>query len=169
MFDFTRPAYSVSRCQYGVAEYNGCMIEITKNSIDCQRVLDSVFDDNCGANLLFTGTTRRVTGELQTEFLVYECYEEMALKEMATLCEQAKSKWPVKKVAAVHRIGQVDVGEISIAMAVSGPHRKETFAAGEWLIDELKKKVPIWKQENGVDGGREWVHPGVPSKEAETP
>lgn len=137
------------------------MIQITSNPIDCSSVLSAVYDEDCGANLLFTGTTRRTTGEMKTEFLVYECYEEMAVKEIQSLCDQAKSKWPVKKIAVAHRIGQVDVGEVSIAMAVSGPHRKETFAAGEWLIDELKKKVPIWKQENGTDGSKEWVHPGV--------
>ncbi len=144
------------------------MIQITANSIDCQSVLNAVYDENCGANLLFTGTTRRVTGEFETEFLVYECYEEMAIKEMQALCDQAMTRWPIKHVAAMHRIGQVDVGQVSIALAVSGPHRKETFAAGEWLIDELKRKVPVWKQEHGVDGASEWVHPGVSSKGAET-
>lgn len=140
------------------------MIQITSNAIDFQNILASVNDDDCGANLLFTGTTRRTTGEQKTDFLVYECYEEMAVKEIQTLCDLAKSKWPVKKISVAHRIGKVDVGEISIALAIAGPHRKETFAAGEWLIDELKKKVPIWKQENGTDGSKEWVHPGVKSE-----
>ena len=102
-----------------------------------------------------------MTGEVETRFLVYEGYNEMAIKEMTKLADEAKSKWPIRGVAIVHRIGKVDIGQASIAIAVSGPHRGETFAAGEWLIDELKKKVPIWKQENGVDGSTEWVHPGI--------
>lgn len=137
------------------------MIKIVEQPIDCQQVLNSVYRDNCGANLLFTGTTRQMTGDLETEFLVYECYNDMAIKEMTDLASQAKSKWPIEGVAIVHRIGRVDIGQASIAIAVSGPHRGETFVAGEWLIDELKKKVPIWKQENGVDGLKQWVHPGV--------
>jgi len=137
------------------------MIEIVETLIDYQKVLESVFRDDCGANLLFTGTTRNLTGAVETKFLVYECYNEMAIKEMEALAAEVKTKWPIKAVSIVHRIGTVDVGQASIAIAVSGPHRKETFAAGEWLIDQLKKKVPIWKQENGVDGSKEWVHPGL--------
>lgn len=141
------------------------MIEIVDSTIDCHRILQSVYHEDCGANLLFTGTTRRNTGDLQTEFLVYECYQEMALKEMDSLCQLAREKWPVRSISVVHRIGKVSVGEVSIAVAVSGPHRGETFSAGEWLIDELKKKVPIWKQENGVDGSNQWVHPGLENQD----
>lgn len=144
------------------------MIEITENSIDCQKVLQSVFDENCGANLLFTGTTRKMTGELETQFLHYECYQDMAVKEMKSMCDEARSRWPVQKISVVHRVGRVEIGEASIVMAVSGAHRKETFAAGQWLIDELKRKVPIWKQENGRDGSKEWVHPGVESKKVQS-
>ena len=137
------------------------MIKIVEHPIDCQQVLESVISDNCGANLLFTGTTRRMTGDVETSFLVYECYNDMAIKEMTSLAEEAKSKWPIQSVSIVHRIGKVDIGQASIAIAVSGPHRGETFAAGQWLIDTLKKKVPIWKQENSTDGSTEWVQPGV--------
>jgi molybdopterin synthase catalytic subunit len=145
------------------------MIQITDQPIDCEAVLKTVYDADCGANLLFTGTTRRMTGEQETKFLVYQCYQEMAIKEMESLAAAAKTKWPIKQVAVVHRTGKVEIGEASIAIAVSGPHRKETFAAGEWLIDELKKKVPIWKQENGVDGNQQWVHPNAEAKGVETP
>ena len=144
------------------------MIKIVENPIDCSEVLQSVYRDDCGANLLFTGTTRNITGDTETKYLIYDCYQEMAISEMNSLCDQAKAKWPVKEISVVHRMGRVDIGEVSIAVAISGQHRGETFSAGQWIIDELKKKVPIWKQENGVDGSKKWVHPGVDLSKAKS-
>ncbi len=135
------------------------MIQIVEEKIDSQNVLDSVSHESCGANVLFVGTTRKMTGLRETTELNYECYQAMALKTMQELHDEVLEKWPVKLVSIIHRVGKVDVGEASIAVAVSGPHRIETFEAASWLIDTLKKRVPIWKKEAWADGGQEWVHP----------
>ena len=92
--------------------------------------------------------------------LDYEGYPQMAEAELAKLESQARSRWPIDRVAIVHRLGRLELGEISVAIAVSCPHRKQAFEAGQFLIDELKVSVPIWKQENWDDGTTEWVHPG---------
>ena len=135
------------------------MIEIVDNPIDTVAVLATVSSDLSGANVLFVGTTRRMTGDKETVQLSYECYNEMAFKQMERLRDEAKSKWPVQACSIVHRVGEVTIGEASIAVAVSSPHRKDAFDAASWLVDQLKKQVPIWKREHWKDGTEEWVHP----------
>ena len=135
------------------------MIEIVQDKIDSQAVLQTVYDELCGANLLFVGTTRKLTDGRETARLFYDSYEAMALKEIEKLVAMAKTKFEIANVSVVHRVGTVEIGEASIAIAVSSPHRRAAFEAGEWLIDTLKKQVPIWKQENWQDGSTEWVHP----------
>jgi molybdopterin synthase catalytic subunit len=78
---------------------------------------------------------------------------------MGELIDAAKEKWPIDKVGIVHRLGHLELGDISVALAVSCPHRQQAFEAGKFLIDELKVLVPIWKKENWADGSTEWVHP----------
>jgi molybdopterin synthase catalytic subunit len=138
------------------------MIEITEDSIDTDQVLKSVQSSQAGASVLFVGTTRQYTGGKETLRLDYDCYQEMALKKMESLREQAMAKWPIEECSIVHRIGTVELGESSIAVAVSTPHRADSFEAAQWLVDTLKKEVPIWKREHWADGSREWVHPDQP-------
>jgi molybdopterin synthase catalytic subunit len=121
--------------------------------------LASVQDDDCGANVLFTGTTRRMTGDQETTRLAYECYRPMALAKIESLLQIAKSRWPIAKASVVHRAGVVEVGQVSIAVAVACPHRAAAFESAAWLLERLKHEVPIWKQENWADGRQEWVHP----------
>lgn len=135
------------------------MIEITQHPIDTDQVLKSVHSDSAGATVLFVGTTRQFTHGKETLKLEYECYEAMALKKMKELHDQAKQRWPIESCAIVHRIGSVGIGESSIAVAVSTPHRTDSFNAAQWLVDSLKALVPIWKQEHWSDGSQEWVHP----------
>ena len=137
------------------------MILIIETKIDADSVLQSVANDNAGANLLFLGTTRRWTGDVETTKLNYECYTRMAEKEMEQLCEQACERWQLQAISVVHRVGIVSVGEASLAVAISSAHRVAAFEAGSWLIDEIKKVVPIWKQEIDREGKTEWVHPGT--------
>ena len=137
------------------------MITITSGPIDSAEVLQSVQSPLAGAAVMFVGTTREVTGDRRTESLDYEAYGDMAEKKMADLEAQARLRWPLTGCAIVHRVGRVAVGEASVAIAVSSPHREEAFAAGKWLIDTLKQTVPIWKKENWADGGSQWVHPGL--------
>lgn len=135
------------------------MIQITREPIDSNAVLAAVSDPDCGANLLFLGTTRRWTGDVETLELNYEYYEGMAEKELQKLCDEATRRWNLRGLCVVHRIGTVPVGQASVAVAVSSPHRADGFAAAEWLIDTLKQVVPIWKQEVSRSGDTSWVHP----------
>lgn len=137
------------------------MIELTHDPIDTAAILQVVQSPQCGAVVLFLGTVREFTKGKQTVALDYDGYPEMALAQMQKLADQAREQWPVEHVAIVHRLGHLELGDISVAVAVSCPHRAETFAAGKWLIDTLKETVPIWKKENWHDGSTEWVHPGT--------
>ncbi len=139
------------------------MILITDKTIDTSKVLNSVKSNLAGASVLFVGTTRQFTGDKETIQLEYECYESMAVEKIQQLVDIAESKWNIEQCSVVHRIGVVELGEASIAVAVSTGHRKESFEAAAWLVDELKIQVPIWKKEFWADGKTEWVHPnGVP-------
>ena len=140
------------------------MIELTDKTIDTTRLLAAVTDPHCGAEVLFVGTTRQWTqsaehGKLETDYLSYEAYEEMAVSQIQALGEEACRRWPVQKFAVVHRLGRVEPEEASVAVAVSTPHRSEAFEAAKWLMDSIKHEVPIWKQEHYVQNGSEWIHP----------
>ncbi|MEC9091258.1 MAG: molybdenum cofactor biosynthesis protein MoaE [Planctomycetota bacterium] len=135
------------------------MIEIVNSKIDSNDLLTKVSTNRTGAVVLFQGNTREFTAGKQTTFLSYECYHEMAEQKLKELREKAIQQWGLVDVAIVHRIGRVDPGETSVAIAVSSEHRKPAFEAGSWLIDMLKNVVPIWKQETWADGTTEWAHP----------
>jgi molybdopterin synthase catalytic subunit len=137
------------------------MIALTHQPIDTAALLAQVNCPQAGAVVLFLGTVREMTGERRTVALDYECYPEMAEKKLAELEAEARRRWPVIGCALVHRLGHLELGEASVAVAVSTPHRQDAFEAGKWLIDTLKEVVPVWKQENWADGSKEWVHPGV--------
>ena len=136
------------------------MVELTNHVIDANDVLRRVASHQAGAVVLFLGTTREFTGERRTVALNYECYPEMATKKLAELEAEARRRWPIVECVIVHRLGHLELGEASIAIAVSSPHRQEAFEAAKWLIDTIKQVVPIWKQEHWADGTSEWVHPG---------
>ncbi len=137
------------------------MIQLTNDTINTEKILAMAAHPHSGAVVLFLGTTRQLTAGRETASLDYECYPEMATKKLAELEAEARSRWPILKCIIVHRLGHLEIGEASIAIAVSSPHRKVAFEAAEWLIDTIKQVVPIWKQENWQDGVSEWVHPGI--------
>lgn len=139
------------------------MIQLNHEPIDSNQALASVQSPHAGAVVLFLGTTREFTAGRQTESLDYESYGEMAASKLQELEEQARQQWALTEVTIVHRLGHLEIGEASVAIAVSAPHRKDAFTAGQWLIDTLKEIVPIWKKENWADGTSEWVHPGMTS------
>ena len=141
------------------------MIELVQDPIDTARLLESVTSHQAGAIVLFVGTTRQFTGQRETESLDYECYPEMAMAKLEELEAEARRRWPIVEIAIVHRLGHLELGEASVAIAVSSPHRQDAFESGSWLIDKLKEVVPIWKQENWADGTSQWVHPGVEPSE----
>jgi molybdopterin synthase catalytic subunit len=144
------------------------MIQLTDKPIDAAAILAQVNSPRAGAVVLFLGTVRELTQGRRTVALDYECYGEMARKKLAELEAEARRRWPIVESALVHRLGRLELGEASVAVAVSTPHRQEAFEAGKWLIDALKTEVPIWKQENWDDGSREWVHPGTTSEVSST-
>ncbi len=135
------------------------MIEITSKTIDTNAVLRSVTSPTCGAAVLFVGTTRQFTQTRETMQLAYECYQPMAIEKMKELRDAAFDRWEIENCSIVHRIGVVEVESASVAVAVSSPHRVASFEAANWIMDQLKKVVPIWKQEHWADGETQWVHP----------
>ncbi len=137
------------------------MIQLSEKPIDTAAILKAVESRNAGAVVLFLGTTREMTGGRKTHSLDYECYAEMAQAKLAELEAEARRRWPVLECAIVHRLGHLKIGEASVAIALSTPHRQDAFEAGKWLIDTIKEVVPIWKKENWADGGSDWVHPGL--------
>jgi molybdopterin synthase catalytic subunit len=135
------------------------MIRLTHEPIDYLALTESVRRTHCGGVVLFLGTVRDLTGEQVTVALDYEAYPDMAEKKLAQVEEETRARWPVGAMALVHRLGHLDVGAVSVAVAVACPHRAEAFEACRYAIDRLKEIVPIWKQEHGADGKTEWVHP----------
>jgi molybdopterin synthase catalytic subunit len=134
------------------------MIRLTHKPIDYHALTESVRSPHCGAVAVFLGTVRDLTGDYVTVFLDYEAYPPMAEKKMAEIEAEVRRRWPVGEVAMVHRLGRLEVGDVSVAVAVSSPHRGDAFDACRFAIDTLKELVPIWKKENAPDGSGEWVH-----------
>ncbi len=135
------------------------MIQLTHELIDAATLLERAQSPEAGAVVLFLGVARRMTNERETVELTYDAYGKMAVKELELLEAEARERWPLVECFIVHRLGLVPLGEASVAVAVACPHRREAFEAAEWLIDTLKERVPIWKQEHWADGDSEWVHP----------
>jgi molybdopterin synthase catalytic subunit len=137
------------------------MIELTRGPIEYNALTERVRRAHCGAVVTFLGTVRDLTGDRTTVALDYEAYPGMAEKKMAEIEGDIRARWPVGDIALVHRLGRLDVGEVSVAVAVSCPHRQQAFEACRHAIDRLKELVPIWKKENWADGSTEWVHPNA--------
>lgn len=127
-------------------------IALTHNPIDTAAILVSVRHPQDGAVAIFDGIVRDNTRGRNTRFLVYEAYEEMALRQMQQLAADARQRFAIHQVALVHRLGKLHIGDSSVLIAVCSAHRGAAFDACRWLIDTLKKTVPIWKQEHFEDG-----------------
>jgi molybdopterin synthase catalytic subunit len=133
----------------------GCpapIVALVKEPIDSAFLTAGIKQGEDGAVVVFDGIVRNNTRGRRTLFLVYEAYEEMALRQMRALAEEAIAIHGARQVALVHRLGRLEVGETSVLIAVSSAHRAQAFAASRWLIDTLKKTVPIWKKEHFEDG-----------------
>lgn len=132
------------------------MIEITHEPLDPERITDQVRRDSNGAVVTFLGTTRNSFEGKRVLRLEYEAYEEMARKKMEEIRREMQAEFGIEDVAISHRIGLVDIGQISLVIAVGSPHRKEAFYACHKIVDRVKEIVPIWKKEVYEDGSR-WV------------
>jgi molybdopterin synthase catalytic subunit len=125
---------------------------LTRDSIDTQVLLAAAKQGEDGAVVVFDGIVRNNSRGRQTLYLDYEGYEPMAARQMNELAHQAITRFGVRHVALVHRLGRLQIGETSVLIAVASPHRAQAFEACRWLIDILKQTVPLWKQETFVDG-----------------
>lgn len=135
------------------------MIEIIENKIEVEK-LNKAFDNStCGAVVTFEGRVRNHNDLKQVIRLEYECYYPMAIKVLEEIKNQALEKWDVKKLIAVHRIGEIPIGEIVVWVGVTSFHRKESFEACQFMINEIKHKVPIWKKETYFDGSTHYIIP----------
>lgn len=130
--------------------------ELTTTPIDVGAVARRVVRPECGATVTLDGYAREWTRGRRTLFLVYEAYAPMAMREMERLVRQAHEKFEIAHIGIVHRTGRLEIGETSVVIAVSAPHRRAAFEACEWAIRELKRTVPIWKKEFFEDG-EVWV------------
>src|SRR2546426_9007935 len=131
-------------------------VELVEQVIDVNTLLQRVRHPRAGAVVLFLGTVRDNDRGRHVKFLEYEAYRPIALKEMGRVAEEARQRWPLLGIAIVHRLGHLEIGDISVAIAVSSEHRKEAFEAGRYAIDSLKQTVPIWKKEVW-DAGETWI------------
>ncbi len=134
------------------------MFEITDQPLSLEPVVNAVRRSNSGAIAAFLGVVRERTRGRQVRYLEYEAYREMAIPKMRAIADEIRRKWEVDEIAMVHRIGHLQVGDASVAIAVSAPHRHQALAACAYAIDRLKETVPIWKKEVWTDG-EEWVGP----------
>ena len=131
-------------------------VAITGDPLDAEAARVLVGDPRCGATVVFTGTTREVPS------LEYEAYDEMAIATMQRLAEEAVERHGLVAVVVEHRTGSVALGEPSIVIAVSAPHRQEAFEGARWLLDQVKANAPIWKREHPEEGEPRWVEGTLP-------
>ncbi len=132
------------------------MIKITEKAIDVQKVIDTASSLEAGAINVFIGTVRNHANGKNVLWLEYEAYETMTVSEIRKLIDEASHRWPLQGWAVSHRIGTLKPGEVSVVVAVSTPHRKDSFEACQFIIDTLKERAPIWKKEVFEDG-EEWI------------
>lgn len=141
--------------------------EITTKPVDVGEVARRAVPRRCGATVTLDGYAREWTRGRRTLHLVYEAYEPMALAEMRRLGDEARRRFDIEHIGIVHRIGRTEIGETSVVISVSAPHRRAAFEACEWAIRELKRTVPIWKKEFFEDG-EIWVEgEGSPASDGE--
>ncbi len=136
----------------GGAHGVGVLFELTADPLDARRLEAAVSHKGAGAICTFTGVVRDSSRGRSVTHLEYEAYAEMAIAQMRRIGEEIAERWPDARVAMAHRTGRLEIGEASVVVSVSCPHRAEAIAACKWGIDRLKESVPIWKKEHASDG-----------------
>jgi molybdopterin synthase catalytic subunit len=139
---------------------------IVHTALDPSALLAEVASHANGASLLFVGTVRDVSEGRAVTGIEYTTYEAMATRELETIVAEAASRFGTSDVVVEHRVGRLALGEASVVIAVAHPHRAEAYDASRFIIEELKRRVPIWKREEYIDGTREWVDPTAIRAEA---
>ncbi len=139
--------------------------QLNDGVIDVEKLRRRVATDAAGAVVVFVGSTRGKTGDVVTQRLEYEAHGPLAVACLSRLQEQAMRQFSLQGCGIIHRLGMVEVGEESVAIAVASAHRSEAFSAVAWLMDRIKASVPIWKREQFADGTWQWIHgterPGI--------
>lgn len=130
---------------------------LTRERIDTGHLLAQVSNPARGGTVLFLGSVRRSEEDGPVEAIEYSAYEEMAAAEFERIVAEAAEQWPEAVCRAVHRVGDVPVGEPSIAVVAAAPHRKEAFDVCRFLIEEAKRRLPVWKRERFDDGATRWI------------
>ena len=140
---------------------NECQVwlQLLDQPLPTEALLAEIQDVDCGAHLMFLGKARRRTAERITTTLYYQAYESMALSQLQSLATTATAQWPLRQLRIIHRLGEVPIGQTSIAIAAASPHRPAVMEAIPWLMDQIKESVPIWKRETFADGTEQWIHP----------
>jgi molybdopterin synthase catalytic subunit len=141
----------------------GILFELTPDPLDARRMEAAVSHKGAGAICTFTGVVRDNSRGRSVTHLDYEAYAEMAIVQMRRIGDEIAERWPEARVAMAHRTGQLDIGEASVVVSVSCPHRAEAIAACKWGIDRLKESVPIWKKEHAADGTF-WIEGDEPKR-----
>jgi MoaE-MoaD fusion protein len=136
----------------GGAHGTGVLFELTSRPLDARRMETAVAHKGAGAICTFTGVVRDSSRGRSVTHLEYEAYAEMATVQMRRIADEIAERWPEARVAMAHRTGRLEIGEPSVVVSVSSPHRAEAIAACKWGIDRLKESVPIWKKEHAADG-----------------
>lgn len=132
---------------------------IVDRPLDVPAVLAEVASPANGASIVFVGTVRELNDGRPVTGIEYTAYRGMAERELETIVREAATRFEAPNVVAEHRLGALDVGEASIVIAVAHPHRARAFDAARYVIEEVKRRLPVWKREHYTDGTREWVDP----------
>lgn len=135
---------------------------VCTDPIDTNEVLTRIGSDQDGATLLFLGVVRDHADGRPVSGMRYDAYEEMATPVLLGIAQEAADRTGSDRIAVVHRFGELSIGDVSVAIAVSTPHRAEAYDASRYVIEEIKKRLPVWKKEHYTDGGSEWVAGTVP-------
>jgi len=140
-----------------LAQRESRWIAVVNEAIDVRELSEFVADPASGSSVVFTGTVRdHSPGRSDVSHLEYEAYGDVAESKIAEIVDEACARWPILRVAALHRTGSLDIGEAAVCVAVSSAHRADGFDACRYIIDQLKSRVPVWKKEHWP-GGAEWV------------
>ena len=134
---------------------------LTDQPLDATALLAEVASTGCGASILFLGTVRSSPEDGDIDGIEYSAYPEMAEAEFGRIVAEALGRWPQSRVSLRHRTGYIPKGEASIAIAVAAPHRAEAYDCSRYLIEETKKRLPVWKKERLASGETRWVEPVV--------
>lgn len=140
---------------------------IITEPIDGCALIADVASSNDGAAILFLGVVRDHNDGKAVGHLDYKAYPEMAEVVLREIVSEARTKWETGEIGVVHRMGRLEIGEPSVAIAVAAPHRGDAYAASRYIIEELKKRVPIWKREGYLDGQSEWLMGNTPEPATE--